>query len=107
MFKNFLAKQILFPFKKIEFKNLIFWRYNATSIYALASGSNQRCGVAVVRLSGKSTLDVLHKLTNKNEKACNYEPRKMYLRELWHPLSKEKIDKSLVVWFKGFKAIFS
>jgi len=29
-----------------------------------------------------------------------YEPRKMYLREIVHPVTREKIDKGLVVWFK-------
>lgn len=79
--------------------NRIVKRYNASSIFALASGSNQRCGVAVIRLSGKSTVNVLLKLTNKKENI--FEPRKMYLRDIWDPIRKEKIDKSLVVWFKG------
>jgi len=75
-------------------------RKNATTIFALASGLNQRCGVAVVRLSGLKTNDVLLKLT-KTENKKQYEPRKMYLRNLWHPITNKKIDKGLVVYFKG------
>ena len=70
---------------------------NETCIYAIASGFQQKCGLAVVRLSGKHSLQILTKLTEKS----NYEPRKMYLNNLIHPETKEKIDKSLVVWFKG------
>lgn len=78
----------------------LFKRFRSTTIYALASGSNQRCGVAVVRLSGTNCVDILSKLT-KNKKENVYEPRKMYLRDIWHPVTLEKIDKGLVVWFKG------
>jgi hypothetical protein len=76
---------------------------SSTTIYSVASGFNQRCSVAVVRLSGKHCLDVLQRLTvNKTKpEMSTLEPRKMYLRDIWHPVSKEKIDKCLVVWFKG------
>jgi tRNA modification GTPase len=69
---------------------------NAT-IYALASGFNQKCGVAVVRLSGKTSLNALRKLTNYDA----FEPRRLYLRNIWHPVSGTKIDRCMVVWFKG------
>lgn len=94
-------KQIFYLFQNIK-ESLMrsnVLRKNHTSIYALASGHNQKCGVAVVRLSGKSTLDVLAKLTDKNRNS--YKPRMMYVRNIWHPISKDKIDKCLVVWFKG------
>lgn len=80
---------------------------NQTCIYALASGS-QRSGLAVVRLSGKQSYDVLTQMTNTNKtnKPSEYEPRKMYLKEIINPVSKEKIDKGLVVWFKGSSLIY-
>jgi tRNA U34 5-carboxymethylaminomethyl modifying GTPase MnmE/TrmE len=98
-------------FNSIKLQNskipqLLFKRYRSTTIYALASGSNQRCGVAVVRLSGTNCVDILSKLT-KNKKENVYEPRKMYLRDIWHPVTSEKIDKGLVVWFKGLHFLFN
>ena len=75
-------------------------RYNATSIFALASGANQRCGVAVVSLSGRATLNVLLSLS-KSADLTSFEPRRLYLRNLWHPVTHEKIDRAIVVWFKG------
>jgi hypothetical protein len=77
---------------------------SGNSIYAVASGTNQKCGISVVRLSGVNTQNVLLKLTNKKS-IDNYEPRKMYLTDICHPLSKVKIDKSLVVWFKGIVVV--
>lgn len=74
-------------------------KLNETCIYALASGS-QRAGLAVVRVSGKKSYDILTDMTNKS-KAKSYEPRKMYLKEIINPVTKEKIDSGLVVWFKG------
>lgn len=100
-----LTKQIRFlknsPLTKIlqhQFSNSPL-RFKETCIYALASGS-QRSGLAVVRLSGKSSYDVLEKMTGKSADKL-YEPRKMYLKEIIHPVTKDKIDKGLVVWFKG------
>jgi tRNA U34 5-carboxymethylaminomethyl modifying GTPase MnmE/TrmE len=69
------------------------------SIYALTTGLNSRCGVAVVRISGAKCLDIIKGLTLKTGE--NLEPRKMYLRDFYDPISKEKIDKGLLVWFKG------
>ncbi|CAF0713501.1 unnamed protein product [Brachionus calyciflorus] len=97
-------------FKKLSLTNIItlnksfktFSPQNASTIYALTSGSNQKCGVAVIRVSGKSTIEALLKLTKKTQNI--YSPRKMYLRDLYHPLSNDKIDKSLVVWFKEPKS---
>lgn len=69
-----------------------------SSIYALASGTNQRSAVAIVRISGKKCLEVIETMTKKK---AILEPRKMYLRDLYHPIENLKIDKSLVVWFQA------
>ena len=74
-------------------------RFNQQTIYAIATGVNQKCGLAVVRVSGKNSLNIMSSLTKMSEET--YEPRKMYLRNIWHPITQEKIDKSIVVWFKG------
>ena len=98
MIKNIFQRLNSFPLKPYK----TFIRQNATTIFALASGSNQKCGVSVIRLSGKTTTSVLSKLTKKSENT--FEPRKMYLKDIWHPITNEKIDKSLVVWFKEPKS---
>lgn len=92
-----------FIYKKLNLNLFkLFYRQSSSTIFALASGFNQKCGVAVVRVSGKSTHQVLLKLTKQSENF--FEPRKMYLKDIWHPLTKEKIDKSLVVWFQEPKS---
>lgn len=87
----------------ISFRGSI--RKSSSSIYALASGFNQRCGVAVVRLSGERSRQVMAKLTKTNDQV--FESRRVYLKSLWHPVSGIKIDKSLVVWFKGSTLLFA
>ena len=61
--------------------------------------------MAVVRVSGKRALNVLDELTRRpNEEAAaaaELESRKMYLRSIWHPVSKERIDNGLVVAFRA------
>ncbi len=90
-------------FKKYFFMNLIRIcsrkLSNETGIYALATGS-QRSGLAVIRLSGKSSYEALLKMTNTSNSG-SLEPRKMYFKKIFHPVTKEIIDKGLVVWFKG------
>lgn len=98
-------------FKKLIFRPILSFKrsvqlyakfQNDNCIYAIASGTNQKCGLAVMRLSGKISLHILSSLTNTN--LDKFEPRKMYLKSLNHPLTGEKIDKALVVWFKGEKS---
>lgn len=71
----------------------------STCIYALTSGHGHKCGVSVIRLSGRTSLSVLCALTK--EPAASFKPRLMYLKNIWHPVTREKLDKGLVVWFKG------
>lgn len=66
------------------------------TIYALASASGQ-AGVAVVRVSGASALDSLKLLTNETE----IPYRRALLRELKRPVSRETLDKALVLAFKS------
>ncbi len=63
------------------------------TIYALSSGSG-RAGVAVIRVSGSHSLDMLQSL-------CDGEflPRHAYLKTISHPLSGELLDRALVLWF--------
>ena len=66
------------------------------TIYALASARGQ-AGVAVVRVSGASALDSLRLLTNEAE----IPYRHALLRELKRPVSRETLDKALVLAFKS------
>ena len=66
------------------------------TIYALASARGQ-AGVAVVRVSGSSSLDSLKLLTNDTETPY----RSALLRELKRPVSRETLDKALVLAFKS------
>lgn len=70
------------------------------TIYALTTGLNRRCAVAVIRVSGTKCINVMSKLILDD--VNKLEPRKMYLKDLYHPVNKEKIDKALVVWFKSW-----
>jgi tRNA U34 5-carboxymethylaminomethyl modifying GTPase MnmE/TrmE len=75
--------------------------FSSTSIYALTTGSNQRCGVAIVRLSGPATINILSSLTKREKNLNQPEPRKLYLNSLWHPLTGQKIDRGMTVLFKA------
>ena len=81
--------------------SVTFRRSNAaTSIFAVASGFTQRCGVAVVRLSGPGSVRVLLDLTRSTQIEA-FRPRQMYVRDLWHPNTREKIDRGMLVWFRA------
>ena len=99
MFKNYIINSFIKTVNKNLKKKFStnFKLLNETCIYAIASGTNQRCGLAVVRLSGKNSIKILSILTKTNE----FEARKIYLKSLIHPVTSDKIDRGLVVCFKG------
>ena len=66
------------------------------TIYALSSGSGIS-GIAVIRVSGRYTAEVIKKLTN--DKLPN--PRVATLRKLNKNGSKELIDEGVILWFPG------
>src|SRR3712207_1537453 len=65
-------------------------------IFALASGAG-RAAVALLRLSGPGTGEVLANLAGGNLPA----PRMATLRRLRHPAGGEVLDRALVLWFPG------
>ncbi|XP_014611271.1 PREDICTED: tRNA modification GTPase MnmE isoform X1 [Polistes canadensis] len=69
------------------------------TIYALSSGHG-KCGVAVVRISGRNAIDALNKMT----RILKVEPRKAVLKKILDPETKEEIDKGLCLWFPGPKS---
>ncbi|XP_063084146.1 tRNA modification GTPase GTPBP3, mitochondrial isoform X1 [Cavia porcellus] len=67
------------------------------TIFALSSGHG-RCGVAVIRTSGPSSLKALQSLTAPRALP---RPRRASLRLLSDPRSGAPLDRALVLWFPG------
>ena len=84
--------------------NLVFSR--SSTIFALATGQQVRSGVAIIRVSGPLASQSLLKLTRETS-IENYEPKKFYLRKLYHYQTNDLIDQCMTVWFKGRITWFS
>ena len=69
------------------------------TIYALSSGPGIS-GVAVIRVSGKNTSEVVKKLT----KSKLPSPRVATLKKFNKNGGKELIDEGVVIWFPGPKS---
>ena len=67
------------------------------TIYALSSGHG-KCGVAVIRVSGKETRNVVLSLTGKKFLP---QARKTFVSQLRHPATNIPLDRALVVWFSA------
>ena len=66
------------------------------TIYALSSGSGLS-GIAVVRISGKDTSNVIKTLTGKSLPA----PRVATLRKINKINTNELLDEGIIIWFPG------
>ena len=66
------------------------------TIYALSSGPGVS-GVAVIRISGQKTAEVLKKLTNREIP----KPRMATLRKINNINTSELIDEGIIIWFPG------
>lgn len=72
-------------------------RFHST-IFSLSSGFG-KCGVAVIRVSGPSTKQVLHQMTSIEG---DPKPRFAYYKNIHKPRDRMQIlDKGLVLWFPG------
>ncbi|XP_076009406.1 5-taurinomethyluridine-[tRNA] synthase subunit GTPB3, mitochondrial [Genypterus blacodes] len=71
---------------------------DADTIFALSSGHG-RCGVAVVRVSGPASSTALKRMAGLAHKLPL--PRTALLRSIKDPMSKEVLDRGLVLWFPG------
>jgi tRNA modification GTPase len=58
-----------------------------------------KAGVAVFRISGSWSIMALEQLIGHNVR--EFEPRKLYLRKIYNPKTKEQIDEAMVVYFAG------
>ena len=68
------------------------------TIYALSTVMG-KSGVAVIRVSGEKAFDVFSKMTDINVETII--PRKMYFTSLLSNVSRETLDKVLIVGFKS------
>ena len=66
------------------------------TIYALSSGSGLS-GIAVIRVSGKNTSDVIKRITGKGLP----QKRVATLRKFNKNGGKQMIDEGVVIWFPG------
>lgn len=68
------------------------------SIFAQCTAPG-KAGVAVFRLSGPESLMALGQLIAQD--INNLEPRKLYLKKIYNPKTKEQIDEAMIVYFAG------
>ena len=66
------------------------------TIYALSTGSS-KSGIAIIRVSGSYTKQVLTKLL----KGDVPEPKKAVLRNIYDPENYDLIDQGIILWFPG------
>jgi tRNA U34 5-carboxymethylaminomethyl modifying GTPase MnmE/TrmE len=78
--------------------NRVFSR--SSTIFALATGPQVRSGVAIVRVSGPVATQSLLKLTRETN-IENFQPKKLYLKKIYHYQTNDLIDQCMTVWFKG------
>ena len=66
------------------------------TIYALSSGSGVS-GVAIIRISGQETSEVIKALTSREIP----KPRMATLRKINNINTSELIDEGIIIWFPG------
>ena len=66
------------------------------TIFALSTGPGIS-GVAIIRLSGKDSTNVIKELTHKDLP----KPRYAALRKIYKPNSNDLIDEGIIMWFSG------
>ena len=66
------------------------------TIYSLSTGAGSS-GVAIIRLSGSASEEVLKILTRKQTP----KPRLASLRRIHSPVNQDAIDEGIVIWFPG------
>lgn len=84
-------------FSNYGFTGILNLRYNIfMTIYALSSGPGIS-GVAIIRISGKETSNVVKLLTGKDLP----KPRVATLRKINYINTSELIDEGIILWFPG------
>lgn len=71
---------------------------DSKTIYALSTVYG-KSGVAVIRISGNNALQVIEQMTNIN--TLYLKPRYAYFTPIYHSVSRESLDNSLLLYFKA------
>ena len=91
---------------KLSFNKFIdiYWHFSSynifMTIYALSSGPGIS-GVAVIRVSGEKTKEVIKKITGRKLP----KPRMACLNKIIEIKTKELIDEGIVIWFQDLIVI--
>ena len=102
---NYLCRSRTLLFENASVSNLNFrilsrpyntdkWR---STVYALSSGQG-KCGVAVFRISGPTAREAMKLTTNIDG---YHADRGFHYRKIYNPVTREHIDRGLVLWFPG------
>ncbi len=78
--------------------------HSSDTIFAVSSGLSAQTGVSVVRISGPKAWKALSHLCGGESKVLGIKPRYATLKSLFCPMTKEKLDQALVIWFPGPKS---
>ena len=104
-YSKMLLQRLCMRFGSIFSSKLKFGRFSSTcshptqshAIYALSSGFG-KCGVSVIRISGRQTRDALLALSRRTVLPPQ---RKAVVLDLFHPVNQTQLDRGLVLWFQG------
>ncbi|KAL0270518.1 UNVERIFIED_CONTAM: hypothetical protein PYX00_007905 [Menopon gallinae] len=83
-----------------QLKGYRYYSQHTSTIYALSSGQG-KCGVAVIRVSGSKAANAILKMTDPSDLP---KPRMAALKYVHDPVTKEKLDRGLILWFPGPKS---
>eukprot|EP01132_Coremiostelium_polycephalum_P005264 gene5264-6555_t len=96
--ENFkISTSLISCIKVLDGKEKIYEKYNdVKTIFSLSSGVG-KSGVAIIRVSGPESKNVLKELTKKCHD--NPVPRLATLTSIYHPETNEQLDKAMYLWF--------
>lgn len=79
-----------------------FYQSTTSTIYALSTNiKNSGSAIAVVRVSGPSSLSLVGELTKKDQDFFRRNERKALLQSLFDRQNSDLIDKAMVIYFAG------
>lgn len=82
-----------------------FFESHSSTIYALSTNiKNSGSAIAIVRVAGSQTLNVIDRITNGRINLYQKKPRQAVLQNLYDFESGELIDKAIILWFPGPKS---
>ncbi|KAF7492932.1 tRNA modification GTPase GTPBP3 [Sarcoptes scabiei] len=72
----------------------------ASTIFALSTNiKSSGSAIAVIRVSGSETLNVIDLITNGNSSIHKRNPRKAFLHDYLDPKTNQLIDNGMILWF--------